>query len=109
MQVTDRNGAAPGVPEVRDEDMRLAHYYLSRYRSVLENMRLGYMKRFEDSGCLLANEVAKAKRCQCDINTIDGWLDRFSECSLQDGQVNHLNPDYSHKNVISFKKEDIGK
>lgn len=97
---------AAGRP-VLDEDLRLTYYYLSLHRSMLENMRLGYMKRFTDSEGVLTNEKGKADRCQCDINTIDGYLERFREYALAAGQVTYLNPDYSRKLSLSFKTEDL--
>lgn len=93
----------------RDEDLRLAHHYLSLHRSCLENQRLGYLRRYEDSDRVFTNEKAKADYVQCDINTIDGWLERFKAFAVPDGQVTHLNRDYTTKNTISFKKEDLGK
>lgn len=87
---------------VPDSDMRLAHYYLSMHRGMLENMRLGYMKRFEDSGREFTNERAKADYCQCDINTVDGWLERHKDHRVDESKVNHLNGDYSTKKVIKF-------
>lgn len=95
-------GADCAISAVRNSDMRLAHYYLSMHRGMLENMRLGYMKRFEDSGREFTNERAKADYCQCDINTVDGWLERHKEHRVDESKVNHLNGDYSTKKVIKF-------
>lgn len=94
--------------EVLEEELRLAHYYLGMHRCMLENMRIGYLKRYEDSGKLFTNEKAKAEHCECDINTIDGWLKRFSEFAVKENEISHLNDDYSHKAVISFKKQENG-
>ena len=88
--------------ELLDEELRLAYYYLSMHRSMLDNMRLGYLKRYEDSGKLFTNEKAKADHCQCDINTVDGWLERHKEHRVDESKVNHLNGDYSTKKVIKF-------
>lgn len=93
------DGASSVVP---DSDMRLAHYYLTMHRSMLENMRIGYMKRYEDSDGLFTNEKAKADHVACDIRTIDAWIERHKDHHVDESNVNHLNGDYSTKNVIEF-------
>ena len=93
------DGASSVVP---DSDMRLAHYYLTMHRSMLENMRIGYMKRYEDSDGLFTNEKAKADHVACDIRTIDAWIERHKDHHVDESNVNHMNGDYSTKNVIEF-------
>lgn len=87
---------------INESDARLCYYYLSMHRSILENMRLGYMKRFKDSEGLFTNEKAKADRCQCDINTIDEWLERHKDCAVDENKVSHFNSDYSRKTILTF-------